>query len=355
MVTSVVSAWSQPPHHSMTTSSQDPDGPGTGAGTGPLLFAVTGQGEFELPDTRKGTTAFTVTNLTGRPVRARLQPTCDAVGSTDWFKVTGDSEVSMATGATITVEVSAAVPDEVPVGKHVLRLRAIDESDPESVTEGQAVSLTVPPPRSAAKKKLPLIPILAAAVVALVLIGGAVWWFGIRDVRPVNVSAPAIADTASVGDTLTADKGVWERKTTSFRYEWKRCIGKTCSAIRAATTTTYTVTAEDIGASLKLAVTARNSDGSTKAESNQTALVEAPSVTVPNLKKLTIAAASIKLEGLGLRIFAGRSTSCSLVTSQSPAANSEVEPGSSVKVDSIFRLCRPLSKPTAPASQVAKP
>ncbi len=103
---------------------------------------------------------------------------------------------------------------------------------------------------------------------------------------PVNTVLPAISGTAKDGSTLTAIKpGTWTGVTPiTFAYQWTRCnaAGESCANIPAASETKYKLSHEDVGSTLRVAVTASNSAGTGSASSAQSALVAplAPSNTV---------------------------------------------------------------------------
>ncbi len=155
----------------------------TAAPGGPLPFAVTGPGDLQLSPDRTGTTTFTVTNLTGRPVRVRLQPKSATAEHDSWYSVAGDPEVPMTVGATITVDVRAKVPAGAPAGQDSVHLRAVDEADPELVTDGQPVAVAIPAAPEQPKKS-PFVLIAVLALVVLLVGGGAIWWFLIRKPAP---------------------------------------------------------------------------------------------------------------------------------------------------------------------------
>ncbi len=92
---------------------------------------------------------------------------------------------------------------------------------------------------------------------------------------PVSTESPTIAGTPAVGQALTATTGTWSGNPTSFAYQWQRCdqAGAGCAAAAGANAQTYTVTASDIGSTLRVAVTATNTNGSTLAVSSPTAIV----------------------------------------------------------------------------------
>ena len=92
--------------------------------------------------------------------------------------------------------------------------------------------------------------------------------------KPVNKTPPTITGTAEVGQKLTATHGTWTGKPTSFHYVWSRCdTDGACLTIAGATGKSYTVTVSDIGHTLVVTVTARNSAGATAAASAPTAVV----------------------------------------------------------------------------------
>ncbi|HUJ55288.1 MAG TPA: hypothetical protein VLW49_04800 [Gaiellaceae bacterium] len=98
---------------------------------------------------------------------------------------------------------------------------------------------------------------------------------------PKSTALPAITGTAQVGSTLTAGKGTWSGTVTGYTYAWKRCDsqGNSCSTIDGATSATYKLTQADAGTTIRTAVTATNSAGSTTATSAQTAMVPTPVTT----------------------------------------------------------------------------
>ena len=79
---------------------------------------------------------------------------------------------------------------------------------------------------------------------------------------PVNVAAPILAGEAVVGSTLAATTGTWE-DATSFTYQWVRCFGAACAPISGATSASYTATEADLGAQLRVDVTAKAEGGAT--------------------------------------------------------------------------------------------
>ena len=98
-------------------------------------------------------------------------------------------------------------------------------------------------------------------------------------VKPTNQTAPTIAGTAQLGQTLTAGNGTWTGTTPiTFTYQWERCDtnGKNCTAIANAMDNTYTIVQADVGSTLVINVVGKNSDGQDSESSNPTAVVAGP-------------------------------------------------------------------------------
>ena len=101
-------------------------------------------------------------------------------------------------------------------------------------------------------------------------------------VAPLNTFRPSISGTEASGSVLFASTGTWNGSTPlTFTYEWRRCnsSGGSCSAIAGATTQSYVVQAVDVGATLVVAVTARNAAGSATAVSGPTGLIQTGTTT----------------------------------------------------------------------------
>jgi hypothetical protein len=97
-------------------------------------------------------------------------------------------------------------------------------------------------------------------------------------VPPAPLTPPSISGTPQEGQTLQASSGTWSGTTPlSYRYQWSRCnsTGGSCSAVAGATSTTYSLTANDVGATMVVQVTASNTAGSASAVSAPTSVVAA--------------------------------------------------------------------------------
>jgi hypothetical protein len=93
---------------------------------------------------------------------------------------------------------------------------------------------------------------------------------------PSNTSPPTISGTARKGQTLHADPGSWSgTQPIHFSYRWQRCSqsGTNCSNISGATDNDYTLTNADVGRTVRVVVTAKNSAGSSTAASSPSAVI----------------------------------------------------------------------------------
>jgi hypothetical protein len=118
------------------------------------------------------------------------------------------------------------------------------------------------------KRAVALLSLLAAAVLTSAATAHI-------SAAPQSNSAPAIFGQPREGRTLTAGNGSWANSPTSFAYQWQQCdsSGANCNAIGGATSKSYKVATGDVDHTLKVAVTATNSDGSTTAMSAATNVV----------------------------------------------------------------------------------
>jgi hypothetical protein len=88
-----------------------------------------------------------------------------------------------------------------------------------------------------------------------------------------NTAAPTLSGTPTVGQTLTLDNGNWSGGAAQFAYLWQRCAadGSTCVPLDApAGATTYVVSPDDAGSTIRVSVTASNTVSQAQATSTQT-------------------------------------------------------------------------------------
>lgn len=131
-------------------------------------------------------------------------------------------------------------------------------------------------------RKTNLLALLAAGAVTVLVVAGLS--SAASKSAPVSQSAPKISGSAVEGDTLSATSGSWSGTTPmTYHYQWKRCNaqGNGCANVGGATQSTYLVRHADIGDTLRVRVTAKNSDGSASAVSGQTDVVKAKPAAPP--------------------------------------------------------------------------
>jgi uncharacterized delta-60 repeat protein len=92
---------------------------------------------------------------------------------------------------------------------------------------------------------------------------------------PANTAVPTISGTVQAKQLLTATTGTWSGSSPiTYTYQWQRCTPG-CADIAGATTSTYRPTLADVGAPVRVVVTATNSIGTATANSAQTGNVAA--------------------------------------------------------------------------------
>jgi hypothetical protein len=94
--------------------------------------------------------------------------------------------------------------------------------------------------------------------------------------RPNSLINPTIGGSPTLGETLTADPGVWSgTQPITFSYQWRSCnrTGGNCQNIPGATGRTYVLRQGDVGTTLRVKVTARNSVGTTVETTVPTAVI----------------------------------------------------------------------------------
>lgn len=104
-------------------------------------------------------------------------------------------------------------------------------------------------------------------------------------VPPSAISPPVVSGTAQAGRTLTASTGSWSGTAPlTYTFQWQR--GTT--NIAGATSSSYAVQTDDVGATLRVVVTASNAGGSMQATSASTAAVTAAALAPANIAAPTI-------------------------------------------------------------------
>ena len=92
----------------------------------------------------------------------------------------------------------------------------------------------------------------------------------------VEGKAPTISGKAEDGKPLTAENGTWKgTPAITFAYQWQSCniSGELCKNVEGAISPTYSLGHSDVGATLKVIVTAKNAGGEVSATSAKTPVV----------------------------------------------------------------------------------
>jgi hypothetical protein len=95
---------------------------------------------------------------------------------------------------------------------------------------------------------------------------------------PVSTALPVISGELVVGQALSAGSGTWSGdEPIAFEYQWQDCdaSGGGCVAVSAATSTTYELTAADVGHTIRVQVMATNAAGQAAVESAASEVVSA--------------------------------------------------------------------------------
>ncbi len=87
--------------------------------------------------------------------------------------------------------------------------------------------------------------------------------FAPSSATPANTTAPSIAGTAEVGETLEVTPGVWTNSPSSVIYQWQTCdsAGGKCLPIQGATAQSYKLVPDDAGFTIRVMETASNAEG----------------------------------------------------------------------------------------------
>ena len=99
---------------------------------------------------------------------------------------------------------------------------------------------------------------------------------------PRVVDPPTISGSPTLGATQTANPGTWAgTQPITFTYQWRTCnaAGGSCSNIAGATGRNYVTRNSDIGRTLRVRVTARNTIGTEDATSVPTAVINVAAPT----------------------------------------------------------------------------
>lgn len=113
---------------------------------GPVFTVTTPSVTVTLSEQRIGEVPFTVTNVSGRKLRARVKATPGAGAPGEWFLVQGDSEQNFEIGAARQFVVRVDPPLGAPAGTYTFRLDVVGIENPDDdYSEGPSCQVTIPP------------------------------------------------------------------------------------------------------------------------------------------------------------------------------------------------------------------
>ena len=100
---------------------------------------------------------------------------------------------------------------------------------------------------------------------------------------PVNTALPVITGTPQVGQILTASTGTWSGNGITFGYQWLRCnqTAASCTNLTGATAAMHLIAPSQLGATLRVQVTAKDATGSAQATSPPTSVITEPPTGCP--------------------------------------------------------------------------
>jgi hypothetical protein len=175
------------------------------AGEGPP-FAVAGPSAVTLDAARSASVSFTVSNVSGRPVRARVLVLPGAGADASWFSVVGESERALPVAGTTIVDVAVKVSEKAPAGAASFVLGAALEEAPDRVVSSPTVSVQVPPPKP---KPFPWWIVIVAVVALLLLVGGGIliWSLTRPDPKPSPSPSPSATQTPTPTEHPVLDTG----------------------------------------------------------------------------------------------------------------------------------------------------
>ena len=145
--------------------------------TPPPFGITTLTSTIPLQASRQGQAVFTVSNLTGRPVRGRAILVPGNPMAAPWLQVAGAEERDLAAGATEQYHVQVSVPPDAAGGDYLFRLDMVGVENPDELySQGPSIAFQAPLPAPRPQRLLwPWIAGGAAALVAAVVLAIVLW------------------------------------------------------------------------------------------------------------------------------------------------------------------------------------
>ena len=95
----------------------------------------------------------------------------------------------------------------------------------------------------------------------------------VADITPSSTIAPVVSGISVEGDALTSTTGSFTGDNLSYSYQWQELTDGIWQDLSGATSSSYTIQAGDVGASIRVLVTATNSAGNAVGTSSATGSV----------------------------------------------------------------------------------
>lgn len=199
----------------------------------PTLFDITApSSSITLDASRKASAPFTVSNISGRSLRGRVQVSADTPSTAAWLTLVEDTERQYGTGSSQQYSVMIAVPPTAAAGNYNFTLTALDVSNPDdSLVKGPNVTITVPAAEPV-KKPFPwwiviLVVVFIVAIIGIILainssnqatIAAQTSTAAFNATATLNANGTAVQEanlTATAGANLAATNAANARATTA--------------------------------------------------------------------------------------------------------------------------------------------
>jgi hypothetical protein len=120
---------------------------------------------------------------------------------------------------------------------------------------------------------------VSAEKAASISVAGSSHSFTTSAASPESRSLPALSGNATVGESLHSDIGLWSTTVSNPEYQWERCnaTGGSCTDVEGATSSSYTLSAADVGATMRVHVTVLGAGETASATSSESSVVQPPS------------------------------------------------------------------------------
>lgn len=165
-----------------------------------LFEITTPENHIRLDGSRAGSATFTLANLSGHALRARITVTAEPPIAQPWLSISGASERIIDAGAVVAVDVQIAAPTSAAPGRYVFSVGAADTDRPDDTfSESPSVSFDVAEVRP--PKINPLLIIVPVIVVVAIVL--AIALLSSRGPSNAELTQTAIAAELTAAPPLT--------------------------------------------------------------------------------------------------------------------------------------------------------